>query len=130
MARDYPRHSRLGGQVHRVLNELLRFESKDPRLDGVSITAVDLSRDLSVARVYFATLEPDADPAPVLDGLKRAGGFLRSRLGREIQVRHVPELRFEHDDSVARGFHLSELIANSEGTNANATSDVEDEEQD
>lgn len=114
MARDYPRHSRLGGQIQRVLNELLRFESKDPRLDGVSISAVDLSRDLSVARVYFATLRPDADPDPVLDGLKSAGGFLRSKLGRELSIRHVPELRFEHDDSVARGFHLSDLIAKSE----------------
>lgn len=114
MAREYSRSSRLGGQVQRVLNELLRFESKDPRLDGVTVSAVDLSRDLSVARVYFATLNPEADPAPALEGLQRAAGFLRSRLGREIQVRHVPELRFFHDDSVARGFHLSDLIARSE----------------
>lgn len=119
MARDYPRHSRLGGQIQRVLNELLRFESKDPRLEGVSVTAVDLSRDLSVARVYFSMLHPDADPEPVAAGLQSAAGFLRSRLGRELSVRHVPELRFEHDDSVARGFHLSDLIAKSNSPKRN-----------
>ena len=111
MAREFSRQARLGGQVQRVLNELLRFESKDPRLEGVSVSSVDLSGDLSVAKVYFSTLSPDADPAPVLEGLKAAGGFLRSRQGREKRTRRVPELRFAHDDSVARGFHLSGLIA-------------------
>lgn len=111
MAREFARQARLGGQVQRVLNELLRFESKDPRLEGVTISSVALSRDLGVAKVYFSTLSPDADPAPVLEGLAAASGFLRSRLGREINVRRVPELRFAHDDSIARGFHLSGLIA-------------------
>ncbi|MEL7374892.1 MAG: ribosome-binding factor A, partial [Pseudomonadota bacterium] len=72
MAREFSRQARLGGQVHRVLNELLRFESKDPRLEGVSVSSVELSGDLSVAKVYFSTLSPDADPAPVLEGLKAA----------------------------------------------------------
>lgn len=111
MAREFSRQARLGGQVQRVLNELLRFESKDPRLEGVTVTSVELSRDLSVAKAYFSTLAPDADPEPVLEGLRAAAGFLRSRLGREIHSRRVPELRFAHDDSVARGFHLSGLIA-------------------
>jgi len=94
----------------RTLSELLRFETKDPRLDGVSLTSVDLSRDLSVARVYFSTLDPDADPAPALAGLESASGFLRSQLGRSIKVRHVPELRFMHDDSAAIGAKISGLI--------------------
>lgn len=128
MPREFSRQSRLAGQVQRVLNELLRFESKDPRLSGVSVTGVELSRDLAVARVYFSTLEPDADTAPVLEGLQSAGGFLRSRLGREIKVRHVPELRFEHDDSVARGFHLTRLIEESErGSGAGGNDDDRDD---
>ncbi len=94
----------------RTLSELLRFETKDPRLSGVSLTAVDLSRDLSVARVYFSTLEPDADPQPVLEGLNSASGFLRGQLGRAIKVRHVPELRFLHDDSAAVGERIDHLI--------------------
>jgi ribosome-binding factor A len=110
MPREFSRNQRLGNQVLRTLNELLRFETKDPRLEGVSLTAVDLSRDLSVARVYFSLLDPNGDPARVQAGLEKAAGFLRGRLGRAIQVRHVPELRFEHDDSAAEGQRISDLI--------------------
>ena len=110
MAREFSRNQRLGNQVLRTLNELLRFETKDPRLEMVSLTSVDLSRDLSVARVTFSMLDPNGDPAPVQDGLERAGGFLRGRLGREIKIRHVPELRFSHDDSAAEAQRISSLI--------------------
>ena len=101
----------------RILSELLRFETKDPGLAEVSLTAVDLSRDLSVARVYFSMLKPDDDPQRALDGLKRAAGFLRSKLGRELMVRHVPELRFVHDDSIAHSAEISRLIDDAIGAN-------------
>lgn len=110
MPREFSRNQRLGNQVLRTLNELLRFETKDPRLKLVSLTAVELSRDLSVARVYFSLLDPNGDPEPVQDGLERASGFLRSRLGREIKIRHVPELRFAHDKSAAEAQRIGSLI--------------------
>ncbi len=110
MPREFSRHQRLASQMLRTLNELIRFESKDPRLAGVSLTAVDLSKDLSVARVYFSQMNPDAEPADAAEGLQRAAGFLRSRLGSSIKVRKVPELRFAHDDSIAQGAEISRLI--------------------
>lgn len=110
MPREFSRHQRLGAQIQRTLSELLRFEVKDPGLQQVSITAVELSKDLGVARVYFNLLDPDADPAPALEALGRGAGFLRSRLGGALEVRHVPELRFVHDDRVAQGFEISRLI--------------------
>lgn len=110
MPREFSRSKRLGSEVLRTLNELVRFETKDPRLKMVSLSSLDLSRDLSVARVYFSMLDPNADPAPVQEGLERASGFLRSRLGREIKIRHVPELRFAHDDSAAEAQRMSSLI--------------------
>lgn len=110
MPREFSRNQRLGNQVLRTLNELLRFETKDPRLKLVSLTAVDLSRDLSIARVYFSLLDPNGDPEPVQDGLERASGFLRGRLGREIKIRHVPELRFTHDKSAAEAQRIGSLI--------------------
>ena len=110
MPREFSRNQRLGNQVLRTLNELLRFETKDPRLEGVSITAVDLTRDLSVAQVFYSLLDPNGDPVPVQDGLEKAAGFLRGKLGQAIKVRHVPELRFEHDDSAAEGQRISDLI--------------------
>lgn len=110
MPREYARHERLGNQVLRVLSELIRFETKDPRLRDVSLTAVDLSRDLSIARVYFSLLDPDQDPAPAAEALSHAAGFLRHALGKALTVRHVPELRFEHDDSARNAMRISELI--------------------
>ncbi|MBT8092556.1 MAG: 30S ribosome-binding factor RbfA [Gammaproteobacteria bacterium] len=112
MPREFSRNQRLGNQVLRTLNELLRFETKDPRLEGVSFSSVDLSRDLSVARVYFSILDPNKEVAPVHEGLDKACGFLRAKLGQAIKVRHVPELRFEHDDSAAEGQRISDLIDN------------------
>lgn len=110
MPREFSRNQRLGNEVLRTLNELLHFETKDPRLKLVSLTSLDLSRDLSVARVYFSLLDPNGDPAPVQEGLERASGFLRSRLGREVKIRHTPELRFAHDNSAAEAQRISSLI--------------------
>jgi ribosome-binding factor A len=110
MPREFARHERLGAQIMRTLSELLRFEVKDPRLQGVSLTAVDLTRDLSVAKVYFSLLNPDDDAREALEGLSKASGFLRRKLGGALKVRHVPELRFAHDDSAEHGMKISELI--------------------
>lgn len=110
MAREFSRNQRLGTEVLRTLSQLLRFETKDPRLKGVSLTSVDLSRDLSVARVYFSVLDPQAPVEPIVAGLQRASGFLRSRLGQDLKIRHVPELRFAHDDSAEQSVRISELI--------------------
>lgn len=94
----------------RILNELIRFETKDPAIEGVSLTAIELTRDLSVAKVYFSLLNPEDEPDAALAGLQRAGGFLRSKLGASIKVRHTPELRFIHDDSIAHSIKMSHLI--------------------
>lgn len=119
MSREFSRNQRLGAQLQRTLSELLRFETKDPGLANVSLTVVELSRDLSVAKIFFSLLNPDDDPQPALDGLQRASGFLRSRLGHELTVRHVPELRFVHDDSVAHGAEISRLIADAINADSN-----------
>lgn len=83
---------------------------RDPRLDAVTLTAVEVSRDLSHARVYFSLLTDDSDPEDVQAVLREAGGFLRGHLGRAMKIRHVPELKFEFDDSARRGLELSALI--------------------
>ena len=129
MPREFSRNQRLGNQVLRTLNELLRFETKDPRLKMVSLTAVDLSRDLSVARIHFSMLDPNGDPEPVKEGLERASGFLRGRLGREIKIRHVPELRFFHDDSAAEAQRISSLIAGALDADKNLDSEESPESE-
>jgi ribosome-binding factor A len=110
MPREFSRNQRLGAQILRTLSELLRFETKDPRLQGLSLTSVELTRDLSVARIYFSLVNPEDDPKTVIEGLDRACGFLRTKLGRSLKVRHVPELRFVHDDTAEHSAKINELI--------------------
>jgi len=110
MSREYPRKLRVAAELQRVANELLAQEINDPRLAGVRISAVELSGDLSVARLFFNTLDPDDDPEPIETALERASGFFRSRLGRAVRLRRVPELSFVQDLGPRRGFALTHLI--------------------
>ena len=111
MTREFSRNQRLGNQILRTLSELIRFDSKDPRLDGVALTTVELSRDLSVADVRYSMLDPDADADAAGEGLTSAAGFLRGKLGKAIKVRHVPQLRFVHDTSAAESDRIGRLLA-------------------
>ena len=117
MAREYSRHLRVGSELQRILNDLLQSEVKDPRLQDVRVSSVALSADLGVARVFYSTLNPDADTAPVEAALDKALGFIRARVGREARLRRVPELRFEHDSSARQGIAISRLIDRNQPAN-------------
>ena len=112
MAKEYSRTQRIGDQMQRELAQLIRREVKDPRVGLVTITAVDVTRDLGHAKVYITVLG-DESPDHIAQSVKvlnAAGGFLRAQLGREMKLRSVPQLHFHYDESVARGAHLSALI--------------------
>ena len=95
--------------IQRDLSDLLRNELRDPRVGMLTITSVDVSPDLSHAKVYFTLLDRK-NLEDTLDGLKRASGYLRSQLARRMKLYTTPELRFSYDESVERGDHLSRLI--------------------
>ena len=103
------RPEKLGELIQRELSELLQRELRDPRVGMITITAVDVSPDLSHAKVLYTALDP-AHVDEAGKGLKRAAGFLRSQLARRIKLYTTPELRFEYDESVERGDRLSRLI--------------------
>jgi ribosome-binding factor A len=108
--KDFPRNYRIADQIQRELSSLVRTEVKDPGLSHLlTISAVDVSRDLSLARVYITVLEETQREMSML-ALQRAGGYLRSRLAARLMLRAVPELRFYYDESVERGEHLANLI--------------------
>lgn len=110
MPKEFSRSRRVGEQMQRLLSEILLRDVKDPRVYGVSVTAVDVSRDLSHATIWFSLLDPAADPAPVGNALAGAAGLIRGKLGRAMYIRQVPALHFRHDESLERGSRLSELI--------------------
>ena len=103
------RPEKLGDLIQRELSDLLQRELRDPRVGMITITAVDVSPDLSHAKVFFTIFEKQKLEA-TLAGLRRSAGFLRSQLARRIKLYTTPELRFVYDESVERGDRLSRLI--------------------
>jgi ribosome-binding factor A len=108
--RDFSRGLRVGAELQRVINELLQLETKDPRLKEARISEVEVSGDLGVATVYFGLLRPEDDSEPAIKAFASASGFIRRRIGQEIRLRRVPELRFIHDASARQGLEISQLI--------------------
>ncbi|EWG98172.1 30S ribosome-binding factor RbfA [Halomonas sp. ML-15] len=110
--REFKRTDRVGDQLQKELAVLIQREVKDPRLGMVTVSGVEVSRDLGYADVHV-TLLGEEDPERIRENLKvlkQAAGFLRSQVARRIKLRHVPELRFHYDESVVRGQRLSSLI--------------------
>lgn len=110
MPKDFPRARRVADQIQRELPELIRLEVKDPRVGMLTITEVEVNRDMEHAKVFFTTFGDQASHDACLQGLQRAAGFLRSQLGARMQLRIVPKLQFVYDQSIERGMSLSKLI--------------------
>ncbi len=112
MAKEYARTQRVADYLQRELAALIQHEVRDPRVGMVSITGVDVSRDLGHARVYYTVMGIDSseDATESTEALNKAAGFLRSQLSRDSKMRSVPQLRFYFDSSVGRGRDLENLI--------------------
>ena len=112
MGKEYSRTERVADYLQRELAGLIQHEIRDPRVGMVSITGVNVSRDLGHAKVYYTALGSDSseEAEETTEALNRAAGFLRSALSRDSSMRSVPQLRFYFDSSVGRGRHLEELI--------------------
>ena len=108
MAKDYARTDRIAEQIQRDLADLLRLEVKDPRVQKVTVTGVEVTSDYSHAKVFYTTL--DGTNKQLQEGLDRAAGFLRSKLAHAMKLRIIPQLHFVYDESIERGSHLSQLI--------------------
>jgi ribosome-binding factor A len=96
--------------MQRSLAELLRRGVKDPRVGNVTITAVQLASDLSVARIHFLPFAAVHAADEVLAGLRSAAGYLRGELARELKLRHAPRLEFQLDTDLERAQQLTRLI--------------------
>lgn len=110
MPKEYNRRERIASQLQRELAELLQTAIKDPRLGFVTINAVQVSRDLSVAKVYVSALDSGERMEQNLKVLTQASSFLRRELGKRLHIRAIPELRFVRDESVERGARLTAIL--------------------
>ncbi|HEY5219000.1 MAG TPA: 30S ribosome-binding factor RbfA [Gemmatimonadaceae bacterium] len=112
MAADNRRPDRVAEGIREVVATFLAEEVKDPRIVGmVTVTGVDLTRDLRHAKVFVSIMGSDAERAATVDGLASLASHLRSRVGRDLHLRLAPEITFRLDESVARAARIESLLA-------------------
>ena len=104
------RMDRINQQVKREISKIIQLELSDPRLEFVSITNVDVSKDLRNARVYFSVLGDDSKKEGAGKGLNGAGGTIRGFLSKRLNMRCTPELRFYQDKSIEYSSFVEETL--------------------
>jgi ribosome-binding factor A len=120
LPQEYSRTERVADYLQQELAKLVLHSIRDPRAEFVNITAVDVSRDLRYAKVYYTKLgiesaEAAADVTHVLD---KAAGFLRTEVAKGSSLRTVPKLTFKFDESVGRGRHMEDLLGRARASDA------------
>jgi ribosome-binding factor A len=110
MPREFTRSDRVGSQIQREMAELIGTHVKEPSLGMVTVSAVELSRDLAVAKVYVTFLGNREQPPACVKLLMEHAPALRRELGKRLRIRVLPELRFAFDDSLERGLHMDALL--------------------
>jgi ribosome-binding factor A len=104
------KQERMAERIRQVLSELLMREVSDPRLQSVTITEVKVDPEIMLAQVYVNALGDEAREKSVMEGLDRAGGFLRRELSRRVRLRQVPELKFVWDATLERADRVERLL--------------------
>ena len=133
MAKDYPRSYRVADQIQRELSDLIKHELKDPRVPAmVTIAGVEVSKDLSSAKVYVSAFSIESEGAEkrkeMISALNQGGGYMRKLLGGRMRLRVVPTLKFFYDEVQQAGSILSSRIDDAVASNTTDT-DSDDEFQ-
>ena len=111
MPREFSRTKRVAEQMQRELAQLIREEIRDPRIGMITLSGVEVARDMAHAKIFFTVLDDQThDPAVSLAILNKAAGFLRHALGQRMIMRAVPQLHFRYDDTTVHGAHINALI--------------------
>lgn len=105
------RSDRVAEEIKKIAASIIQNEVEDPRLPALTtVTDVEVSKDLAYATIYVSALGDGEQEKLTLDILERAKKFIRYRIGQEVQLRNVPEIRFKYDNSIAEGNRISKLI--------------------
>lgn len=105
------RAERIAERIQEELSEILIFQIGDPRLKGVSITDVNVDRELAFADIYYSALDGSERSEEILDGFNHGRGYLRTELAARISLRTFPRLRFHWDPTFERAERIDQLLA-------------------
>ncbi|MFH2218257.1 MAG: 30S ribosome-binding factor RbfA [Pseudomonadota bacterium] len=108
--KPYSRSERISGHIQKILSDIMQKNIKDPRLEMIVITGVKVSRDLKIARIYFAASSGTKSTDEVTEGFKSARGYVKRALARKLGLKYMPDIRFCHDDSFEYGSQIDTLL--------------------
>ena len=111
MPREFTRSDRVSSQIQRELSELLRLNVRGPELGMVTLSAVEVTRDMSVAKAYVSFLGASLDTKKCVARLNEAVPLYRHELSKRMRLRVMPELRFIFDESLLRGLRIQSLLS-------------------
>lgn len=104
------RIEKVAEKLRHELSKIIQQELKDPRIGFVTITGVNVTRDLRLARVYFSVLGDKVQKERVQKGLESAAGFIRKLIGQRVRLRYTPDLEFRLDESIEYCQHIDEVL--------------------
>jgi len=125
---EFQRSHRVGEQIQKEVSALILKGLKDPRVGFVTITAVEVSRDLHHARIFFTVIGDERARRESERGLNSALPYLRREIGKRLRLRLVPELTFEYDTSLEYGNRIESLLRDLNSGEKNAQGDPEDDQ--
>lgn len=108
--KTFTRSERVGGQIQKALSELLQKTINDPRLEMATITAVKLSSDLRLAKVYFTVTGSVENRNDATRGFQSAAGYIKRNLAPRLGLRYMPELKFFYDETFEYGTHINQVL--------------------
>ncbi|MGA7878963.1 MAG: 30S ribosome-binding factor RbfA [Desulfoferrobacter sp.] len=109
---EYKRSDRVADQLQREVADLIFRRVKDPRVTGVTITGVDVTADLHLAKIYYCVMGSpnDNEKQSAVEGLNKARGFIRQQLGKRLRMRYLPQIEFHYDSSLDYGDKMERLL--------------------
>jgi ribosome-binding factor A len=110
MKSSYQRSDRVADIIRREVSDILFREVKDPRLSFITITSVDLGKDLRNAKIYYTSLKEAEELEEIKKSLKKAVGFVQRKLGKRVHLRYLPQLSFVYDSSLKYGSHMDSIF--------------------
>ncbi|KKY02586.1 ribosome-binding factor A [Paraclostridium benzoelyticum] len=125
---SYSRTQRIGEEIRKVISTMLISGIKDYRINSlISVTDVEVTSDLSYAYVYVSILGGNKESS--MAGLKSACGYIRKEVGKNVKLRHTPEIIFKIDDSIEKGMYMENLIKKVNEDNSKNKKDFSDDSQ-
>lgn len=111
MPHRYPRSKRISDLLKEEVSLIIHNELKDPKISGIiTITKVELSQDLALAKVFVSILDSDEKKREILQTLGKSKGFIKKLLSTRIEMRKLPDIRFEEDRDLDYQGRIEELL--------------------